>query len=191
MKKNQKNKKDKNKILLLLLFLVSFGLGLGYAVLTQQLSITNTVNYGSMKWNVGFNTASDDGGSVTASPVVSDDKKTLSITCDLGTSVEAKTCIVKASIKNDSTFAIKLKTNPVVKINDVEATSNAYIASVVTSWVTETSNNGLVKQNDTIPAGEEHEVKIVITTNELSKELLPSSNLSIPVVVTMNWEEIS
>lgn len=181
MNKARKNKKSKKNLLLLLLLLFGFGIGLGYAVLSQQLNITNTVNYDSMKWNVGFAEAINNGGTVEASPEISSDKKTMTISCDLGLSVKSETCIVKSKIKNDSTFDIVLSENPTVTTNDT------YIDSVVTSWVS--SNTGDVKQNDVVPAGQEYEVQIVITTKTLSEDILPSSALSIPVTVTMNWVE--
>ena len=193
VKKNQKNKKDRNSILLLLLFLVSFGLGLGYAYLTQQLSITNTVNYGSMKWNVGFtvNGIQGNAGSVLAVPVVSADKKTITITCDLGTSLKSETCIVKAPMKNDSTFDIKLSAAPKITINDEEKTSNDYIASVTTEWAEGATNTGAVAVGNILGAGKEEYMNITITTKQLSTDLLPSTGLSIKIVVTMDWVEAS
>ncbi len=183
MNKAKKNKKDKRNLLLLFLILFAFGIGLGYAVLSQQLQITNTVKYDSMKWNVGFDSAVDNGGSVNANPQISSDKKTMTIACDLGLSVKSETCIVKTTIKNDSTFDIVLSADPTVTSNDT------YINTVETTWITTTSNTGSVKQNDVIPAGAEYEVQIVITTKTLNEDLLPSSPLSIPVTVTMNWVE--
>ena len=53
-KKKQEEKKNRKALLLLLLLIFLIALGIGYAVLSQQLSISNTVNYGSMKWDVGF-----------------------------------------------------------------------------------------------------------------------------------------
>ena len=67
------NKKDKRNLLLLFLLLFAFGIGLGYAVLSQQLQITNTVKYDSMKWNVGFDSAVDNGGSVNSNSEISSD----------------------------------------------------------------------------------------------------------------------
>lgn len=184
MKRNEKEKKNKKKLLLLLLLLFTFGLGLGYAYLSQSLSINPSINYGSMKWNVGFTTATNGGGSVTAGAQVSTNKKSITVTCDLGTSTKSETCIVNAKIKNDSTFAIKLEADPTISFD------NTYISSVATTWVTITSNTGEVKANDTIPAGEEHEVKIAITTKALTDDLLPSSSLSVPVTITMNWLQV-
>ena len=177
----KRNKQNKNTFIATILFLLALIIGIGYAILTETLTISNTVNYDSMKWNVGYAEAINNGGTVEASPEISSDKKTMTISCDLGLSVKSETCIVKSKIKNDSTFDIVLSENPTVTTNDT------YIDSVVTSWVS--SNTGVVKQNDVVPAGQEYEVQIVITTKTLSEDILPSTALSIPVTVTMNWVE--
>ena len=59
MKKNKKNNKKNNnkKIIPILLVLFIIGLTIGYAVLTEQLTINNTVSYDAMKWDVGFTAA--------------------------------------------------------------------------------------------------------------------------------------
>ena len=104
------------------------------------------------------------GGTVVAAPTIAEDKKSMTIACNLGSSTKAETCIVKSTIKNDSTFDIQLSANPTV------TTNNTYINSVATTWITTTSNTGDVKQNDIIPAGEEHEIQILISTKELTQE---------------------
>ena len=43
----------------LLLFLVILGIGIAYAVLTETLTINNTVSYDAMKWDVGFTAVED------------------------------------------------------------------------------------------------------------------------------------
>ena len=181
MKRNKQEKNDKNKLALLLLLILTFGIGLGYAVLSQQLQITNTVNYGSMKWNIGFTEAVNHDGTITAAPSVSSDKKTVTISCDLGTSTKSETCIAKTTVKNDSTFTIKLEANPAVSFN------STYISSVETTWV---EGGAGVAANDTIAAGIEKEIQIKITTKELSQDLLPETSLSIPITVTMNWLQV-
>lgn len=178
MKRNEKEKKDKKKLLLLLLLLLIFVVGVGYAVLSENLKIDSNVNYGSMKWNVGFTEASDNGGSVTATANVSTDKKTVTVSCDLGTSTESETCIVKATISNDSSYTIGLNAAPTVEFDDT------YISSVETTWVTDGS---VVGTGNTLTAAATKEVEIKITTKELTEDLLPDSALSVPVSVTMNW----
>ena len=181
MKRNRQEKKEKNKFLLILLLLLTFGVGLGYAVLSEKLSINNTVNYGSMKWNVGFTEATNNGGTVTASTSVSTDKKTVTVACDLGTSIKSETCIAKVTVKNDSSFIITLNANPTITFNDT------YINSVDLTWVDNQAN--VIATNSVIDAGASREVQITITTKTLTEDLLPSSTLSIPVTITMDWTE--
>ena len=100
------------------MLLLTFGVGLGYAILSQQLSINNTVNYRDMKWNVGFKYATGYSGTVTANPSLSNDKKTISVSCDLGTSTKSETCSVDETFENDSTFDIKLSEEPIITFDD-------------------------------------------------------------------------
>ena len=180
MKRNEKEKKDKKKLLLLLLLLLIFGVGVGYAVLTQNLKIDSEVNYGSMTWNVGFTSATNNGGTVTASPSLSTDKKTITVTCDLGMSTESETCIAKATIKNDSSFTVELNAAPTITFE------NTYISSVEATWL---DDSATVSQGDTLTASEEKEIQIKITTKTLTKDILPSSALSVPISVSMNWAQ--
>ena len=83
-------KQNNKKTIMLLLILLAIGLGIGYAVLTEKLTINSTVEYNSMKWNVGFISAIDGEGSVTTTPSISNDKKTITITCNLGTSTKSE-----------------------------------------------------------------------------------------------------
>ena len=181
MKKIRQEKKEKNKFLLILLLLLTFGVGLGYAVLSERLSINNTINYGTMKWNVGFTEAANNGGTITASPSVSSDKKTVTVACDLGTSTKSETCIAKVTVKNDSTFSITLNGNPTITFDET------YINSVDVTWVDNNAN--VIATNSVIDAGGLREVQIKITTKTLTDDLLPSSPLSIPVTITMDWIE--
>ena len=50
MRQTKNNMKDKKKLTLLLLVLLVLGLGLGYAVLSEQLKLNGSVNYGAMNW---------------------------------------------------------------------------------------------------------------------------------------------
>ena len=84
---------EKNKFLGIVLFLLVFAIGIGYAILTETLTISNTVNYDSMKWNIGFTSTSDNGGSKTSIPSISSDKKSINISCDLGTTVSSETIL--------------------------------------------------------------------------------------------------
>ncbi len=175
-------RKQKKNIYIPILMLLAVGLGLGYAILTEKLSITNTVHYGAISWDVGFSETSDGGGTVTAAPAISQDKKTITVTCNLGTSTKSETCIAKAKISNNSTFAVELSSDPTITYE------NDYISSVSAQW---TSNLENVAKQDIIAANATEELKITIVTKELTEDMLPSEQLSIPVTFTMDLAEKS
>ena len=175
------NQKEKKKLVLWIIFLLTIGLGLGYALLTEQLKLNGSVNYGSMAWDVGFTTAEDGGGSITSSPSVSTDKKSVTVSCNVGTSTASETCIAKAKIKNASSFAVQLESNPTITFD------NTYINSVDAVW---TEDNSPITALNSISAGVEKEIQITITTKELTEDMLPETSLNIPVTITMDWVEI-
>lgn len=181
MNRREQSKKNNRKLFFMLMLLLAFGIGLGYAVLTEQLSINNTVKYGSMKWNVGFVEVDGTLGSVTAVPSLSTDKKTITVTCDLGISSASETCIVEMSFDNDSSFAVKLSSNPTVTFD------NTYISSVLVQDVTGTAQT--LAKDYSVPANGERTFRITVTTKELTEDLLPSTALSVPVNVTLDWVE--
>ena len=174
------NKNEKKKLVLWLFILLALGLGLGYAVLTQKLDLDGTVNYGAMAWDVGFSSATDGGGSITSTPVISTDKKTITVSCNVGTSTKSETCISTAKIKNNSTFAVELEENPQITYD------NTYINSVTVVW---TATNNSVMGFDRLGADTETEIKITIKTNQLTQDLLPETSLDIPITITMDWVE--
>lgn len=176
----RRNNFEKNKMIIGLCLLLALGIGLGYAVLTEQLKLTGSANYNAMAWEVGFSEASDGNGSVLAVPTISPDKKTISVTCDLGTSTKAETCIAKATIKNDSTFDVELITEPLVTFNAT------YIDTVDILW---SSDSAKVDALDKVESLKTRELLIKIVTKQLSEDLLPEEELNIPVSVTMNWIE--
>ena len=55
----RRRNKERNKFIVLILMLFVLVVGIGYAVLTEQLTIYNTISYDSMKWDVGFTSAED------------------------------------------------------------------------------------------------------------------------------------
>ena len=119
---------ERKKLISLICLLLAVTIGIGYAVLSQQLKLNGSVNYDTMAWDVGFSAAFDGGGTVSSNPEVSSDKKSISISCDLGTSLAQETCIAKAKIKNGSSFAVQLDESPLVEYD------NTYINSVDVVW---------------------------------------------------------
>lgn len=114
----------KHNFYLIIVMLLILGIGIGYAVLSERLTIDNTISYDSMKWDIGFTAASNNGGSVTSTPSISSDKKSITISCDIGTSTKSETCIAKVTVTNGSTFNIMLSEAPTITYNDT------YISSV-------------------------------------------------------------
>jgi hypothetical protein len=174
----RKNKFEKKKTIVWICLLFALSLGIGYAILAEKLELNSSVNYGAMSFDVGFTTAEDGGGSVTSSPSVSTDKKSVTVTCNIGTSTKSETCIAKAKIKNASSFAVQLESNPTITFD------NTYINSVEAIW---TSNNANVVVGNSLNSNTEEEIMITIITKELTKEMLPETSLSIPITITMNW----
>ena len=176
-----KNKNEKKKLVFLICMLLTLVLGIGHAVLSQQLKIDGSVNYGTMAWDVGFTEAYDGGGSISSSPTVSEDKKSISITCNVGTSTSSETCIAQAKVKNSSTFAVELESDPTITYD------STYISSITSVW---SENSANIVAGDSLSANDEKEVKITITTKQLTEDLLPEASLSVPVSITLDWVEI-
>ena len=171
---------ERRKLISLICLLLAVTIGIGYAVLSQQLKVNGSVNYDTMAWDVGFSAAYDGGGTVSSNPEVSSDKKSISISCDLGTSLAQETCIAKAKIKNGSSFAVQLDESPLIEYD------NTYINSVDVVW---TDIDGIVKAFDEITTNSEKEIKVTILTKELNADMLPENGLSLPITITMNWVE--
>lgn len=171
---------EKKRFVFLVCVLLVLSIGIGYAVLSQKLNINSFVNYGSMKWDVGFTSAVDGDGSITSIPYISTDKKVITVTCDLGKSTSAETCIVNATITNGSTFDIMLKDFPTLTYD------NTYINSVDLIWMD--SLSALTKYNF-VGMGKSKDLQIKVNTKELSVEMLPEEPLSITITILIDWVE--
>ena len=86
--------RNKNTFFLLTI-LILVGIGIAYAILTEQLNINNILSYDAMKWEVGFSSIVDDGGTIESSGVISDDGKSITVTCDFGHTASQESCIAK------------------------------------------------------------------------------------------------
>ena len=129
----KQNKEKKKFIIGIFLFLI-LSLGLGYAILTEQLSVDGSIEYGTIKWDVGFKNAADAGGTVNSIPEISNDKKTITIACNIGKSTASETCITTATIENGSTFSIELMQAPTITYDDT------YIQSVDMAWSSDSTS---------------------------------------------------
>lgn len=177
---NRKRKNEKKRTSVLIILLLVLALGIGYALLNESLKINSSVNYDTIKWDVGFYSTSDGGGTVKSQPSVSSDKKTLTISCEVGTSTGQETCIAKATIYNDSTFSIKLSEAPNITYN------NTYITSVTSAWE---DGSGELSEDDKIDEGETKEVRFTVKTKALTEEMLPKETVLVPIKITLNWVE--
>lgn len=176
----KRNNNIQKHLFVSLLMLIVLAVGIGYAVLSEQLTISNTISYDSMKWNVGFSAAIDGGGTINSNPTILSDKKTIVVTCDVGISTSSETCISKATIKNDSTFNVSLSSSPTITYNDT------YINNVTLEWI---SNSSTVTESDMLENNESKDIRITITTKELTEEMLPSQSMSVPITISLNFEE--
>lgn len=176
----RKRQIEKKKTIVWICLLFALSLGIGYAILFEKLEINGSVNYGSMAWDVGFTTASDGGGTISSSPSVSTDKKSVTISCNVGTSTKSETCIVKAIINNNSSFDVELSETPTITFDD------EYIESITIIW-SDTNQN--VTMLDTLDSYTEKEIKVTITTKELTEDMLPETEINLPVNITLDWIE--
>ena len=215
---------EKNKFIVLILMLFVLAVGIGYAVLTEKLTINNTISYDSMKWDVGF-TATEDGFepmvdkyieiiesefgmtleelgmskeelkndfngdriNAISTSSISPDKKSITVNCNLEMSSKPQTCWVKATISNASTFNIS--------ISDLQINyDDTYIYDTGMIWLNHElfgiiSEPVEVVKGQTLDVGEIADILIIIDTKELTEDILPTNDLSIPVTISLDFEE--
>ncbi|MBO5414257.1 MAG: hypothetical protein J6A17_01385, partial [Bacilli bacterium] len=80
----RKYKSKKVRLLLVLAILLVLGIGIGYSVLTEKLEVESSVAINEMKWDIGFSSSEDNGGSILSESSISDDGKTLTVMCNFG-----------------------------------------------------------------------------------------------------------
>lgn len=203
-----KSKKIKKKFFVLLSFLLVVGMGIGYAVLSQQLTINNTVNYGSMKWNVEFISVEDvsdefEGNNpdmletlnadvIDTNVALSSDKKSISLSFDFGTNTKSKFGAVKAAIKNDSSFDVVLEEKKFSSNNNVTFPifQFEYLDEYDIFWSDQNNFWGeLVKVGDVLQAGETKEIVLVYKLKELTEDMLFPDGLTLQYDFNLNWVE--
>ena len=173
-------KSAKQNFYFIIALLCILSIGIGYAALTENLNVDQAINYVSMKWDVGFIEASDNGGTITSTSTISDDKKSISINCNIGMTSESQTCITKAKIKNDGTFNLMLDVDPTITFD------STYVKSATLTWI---SSRKTVLAGDLLGANSEKELQIIVVTKQLTKDLLLSSDSTIPIKLSFNWVE--
>ena len=183
MKRYRRTKRQFYFVLFLLLIM---SIGVGYSVLTERLTIDTSISYTSLKWNVGFSTANDNGGSVLADASISEDGKSLSVSCEIGMSFDQESCIVKATIVNNGTFDVVLSNDPIITYDD------NYIHTITFKWNDHpTYDNKTVLKDNFIRQGESEEVILTIKTKFLTFDTFPTEDLVIPITVDVDfvqWE---
>ena len=180
----KRNRKTKRKLFITLVMLSILSIGLGYAIFTETLTISNSVAISEMKWDVGFSSVADNGGSVLSDSSISSDGKTLTVMCDFGSHTDQETCTAKATIKNNSTFDVGLTQDPTITYDDT------YIHTLTFKWNNHpTYENHTVLQDNFIAKGESEEVILTIKTKFMKIDMLPTSDMVIPITITLNFAE--
>ena len=220
--------REKNNLILLLVILFVLTVGIGYAVLTEQLTINNTISYDSMKWDVGFTAAEDGYDSLVDTIVywyenmygpledvgvtdeelvetifslmygdpepfsiakstasISADKKSITVNCDLNMTSKSQLCSTKVTIKNSGSL--------VAAFDDYSAYLNLPddMGQISMYWLNHEMYGILseVYEGQTIAPNESVELVIFIATNELTEDVLPLEKGSVPVTITLDFEE--
>ena len=179
-------KNQRLKLLLMLTVLSVFGIGIVYSALTEKLYIDSSVAINEMKWDIGFSSSEDNGGSALSESTISEDGKTLTVLCDFGANIEQKKCTTKATITNNSTFNVSLNKTPNIIYDDT------YIHTATFKWVDHpTYENRAVLKDNFIAKGESEEVILTINSKFLNLDSAPTTETLIPITVTLDFVEWS
>ena len=201
----------KRKFVLSIILLCIIGLGIGYSYLSQELKINNTVNYGSMKWNVRFDYVEDytgitdelqyvidyfDAAVLKTYPTLSDDAKSINFNFNFGNNTKAKFVFVKTAITNDSSFDVAYNGFTVDAEDDVAALLNNYLGGSNLFWLNDDNVIGDFEEDDinigdVIKAGETKELLIIAMLNELFESDLPSEDITLNFSYNLEWVEVS
>ena len=180
----RKYKNKKLKLLLILAILSILGIGIGYSALSEKLTIDSSVAINEMKWDIGFSAVEDNGGTVLSESTISEDGKTLTVLCDFGSSIKQKTCTVKATITNNSTFDVGLRKNPTITYDDT------YIHTLTFKWKDHpTYENKTVLKDNFIAKGKSEEVILTIKSKFLDLETAPTEETTVPITITLDFAE--
>jgi hypothetical protein len=186
---------NKKKFIIMLLFLLMIGLSIGYAVLTQQLTIDNTISYGSMKWDVGFTEVVDlsqhnpPENVILANVEISQDKKSLSVACDIGVRTDAVMCSTAVIVSNNSTFDVVL--------DSIDSGGSPANLSRLNKYLVDQSAIVCISIDDceelvpgyVLKTGESGILGIQYNFKELTEDILPETDLTINFSVLTYWVE--
>lgn len=207
-----KIKKHRNNLFVIIFAFLILVLGIGYAVLTERLQIGSSINYDSMKWDVHFTDVTDYSEEYmeynkikyptmdmneyiyTAPAVVevSEDKKGISFSCDIGNSTKMIMCIAVATIKNDSTFAAEI--DKVTVLSDEPEKFEQYTqllnSAINTEWFTSLDDKVDVEEGDVLNPGETRNVAISYSSSSMTQEVLEQiSGIKLNFDIYIDWVE--
>ena len=164
------------------------GIGIGYAVLSERLTVSNFVNYGSMKWDVGFGEVIDGSAysfivtDIYGDVIISSDKKSLSVSCDIGSRTSSTMCVSFVSVKNNSSFDVQLKEYGDNISDDV----SMYLQHYQYFWMKEMGLTDIY-DGDVLESGESAVLGLFYTFKELTADMLPDKGLSLSFDFEMEW----
>lgn len=179
----------KRKLYFTIAILFIICMGIGYAILSERLSVDTSISYSEMKWDVGFDqvielNSADYNNSLIANTSISSDKKSISLSCDLGSNTSKIDCISRVTIKNNSTFDVVLKSFVENGIDDYED----YIADSYFNWYdTENNSETKVRVGYVLAAGETATLNIKYIFKALTADLLPPKGLEMSFDFEMEW----
>ena len=174
---------EKSKLIGTILFLLTFFVGIGYAALTEQISVDQAINFGTMKWDVGFISAADLNGTAPSVSTISSDKTTLNIDCNISSTTEAQTCLISATIKNSGTFNVELKLEPITEYD------SEFIESITVKYQFHNTDMNPMEVGDAIFTGQEEKIIIRVTTKDITETMLDEINGTLSIKVRLNWTE--
>jgi surface protein len=177
-------KKQQQNFYFILSFLLILGLGIGYALLSEKLTLSNSISLSEMKWDVGFSNVEDNGSTISTTAEITNNGKSITVICDIGTNTDQQICTVKATIINNSTFDISLSEEPTISYDDT------YIHTITFKWNNHpTYGNYTVLKDNYIEKGKSEEVIITIKTKFITKDMFPILNTTIQIKITLNFVE--
>ena len=190
--RRRNNEKSKFIILIALLFVLA--LGIGYAVLTEKLTINNTISYDSMKWDVGFSSVGkaigwwDEESAIDAEMVISEDRKSLSYVCDLGTETSSKLCTGIAVVSNNSSFDVALEN---ISFSYGDTSQELFYSYFNYFGIWDNNTEDSLGVGYVLKAGESVPLLIGGVSKELTEDMLTEEGLSLNFGVTLDWVEFS
>ena len=182
MKRFSSYKKRKFMYITLSLIFISF-IGIGYSTLSQELTAQSIITYEPPPY-IGFREAHDNGGTKKSTNTISEDRKTITFNCNFGSDTSQDSCIVKATIINTTDPDKILTENPIITYD------NTYINTLTLKWNNHpTYEYHTVYQDNYIAKGTSQEVILTVKTKFFDEKTTLPNNLTIPITVTLNFED--